>query len=146
MKIYVPIIYILMTGKTARCYQQAFNYIKWEVPGFEPYSGRLDFELAFFRTARQTFPKMELIGCLFHFKKACREKMEKLGIDQLEIEIAMKWGVFDLLTIFPTDELTERGIPFVREKIMNLIYDFYVEKDEIMTSEDNWDAFWECFT
>ena len=72
--------------------------------------------------------------------------METLGIDQLAIEIAMKWGVFDLLTIFPTDELTEGGIPFVREKIMNLIYDFYVEKDEMMTSEDNWDAFWEYFT
>lgn len=70
MKIYIPIIYILMTGKTTRCYQQAFDYIKWEVPGFNPYSGGLDFELAFFKTACAAFPDMELIGCLFHCKKA----------------------------------------------------------------------------
>ena len=69
MKIYIPVIYILMTGKTEKCYQQAFDYIRWEVPKFQPYAGGLDFELAFFRTAKKTFPKMELVGCLFHFKK-----------------------------------------------------------------------------
>ena len=143
--IYIPVIYILMTGKTARCYQQAFSYIKCEVPGFDPYSGGLDFELAFFDTACETFPNMKLIGWLFHFKKAAREKMAKLGIEKKEIEIAMKWGRFDLLTVLPTYELKERGIPFVREMIMNLIYDFYAEQDEVMVSEDKWDAFWEYF-
>ena len=82
---YIPVIYILMTGKTTRCYQQAFSYIKCEVPDFDPYSGRLDFELAFFDTAFEAFPNMKLIGCLFHPKKAAREKMTKLGIEKQEI-------------------------------------------------------------
>ena len=88
---------------------------------------------------------MELIGCLFHFKKAIREKLEKLGIDKKEIEIAMGWGVFDLITVLPTDELKERGIDFVREKIMNLIFDFYQKEGEVVTSEEKWDEFWEYF-
>ena len=88
---YIPVIYILTTGKTAKCYQQAFGYIKCEVPGFDPYSGGLDLELSFFDTACEVFPNMKLIGCLFHFKKAAQEKMAKLGIKKQEIEIAMKW-------------------------------------------------------
>ena len=57
----------------------------------------------------------------------------------------MKWGRFDLLTVLPAYGLKERGIPFVREMIMNLIYDFYAEKGEVMMSEDKWDAIWEYF-
>ena len=57
LNIYLPVIYILMTRKTEKCYQQAFDYIKWKVPGFKPYSGGLDFELAFFRTAKTPFQR-----------------------------------------------------------------------------------------
>ena len=68
-----------------------------------------------------------------------------MGIEKQEIEIAKKWGRFDVLTVVPTYELKERGILFVREMIMNLIYDFYTEKGEVMMSEDKWDAFSEYF-
>lgn len=67
--------------------------------------------------------------------------MGKLGTEEQEIEIAMQRGVFDLLTILPTNELKERGVPFVREMIMNLIYELYIKKGEMMSSEDKWDAF-----
>ena len=147
LNIYLPVIYILMTGKTEQCYQQAFDYIKWEVPGFEPYSGGLDFELAFFRTAKKAFPKMEMIGCLFHFKKSIREKMEKLGIDKKEIGIAMKWGALDLITVLPPNELLEKGVDFVKEHVMNLIFEFYCAEGnlESCTSEKKWDEFWAYF-
>ena len=131
--------------KTTRCYQQVFDYIKWEVPRFNPYSGGLDFESVFFKTACAASPDMELIGCIFYFKEAAQEKMGKLGINEQEIEITMQRGVFDLLTILPTNELKERGVPFVQEMIMNLIYEFYIQKGKMMSSEEKWDAFWKYF-
>ena len=53
------------------------------------------------------------VGCLFHFKQAVRRKMGKLGIGIIEIMLAMKQGVCDLLTILPKDKLEEMGISFV---------------------------------
>ena len=111
------ILYIIMTGKTIKCYEHALAYIRCEAPGLEPYSGGLDFELAFFRLVHKTFPKMEMIGCLFHFKKTAREKMTNLELPDEEIKIAMKRGVYDLITVLPKDELKERGVPFVRKNV-----------------------------
>ena len=145
--IYVPVLYILMSGKTKECYMQAFGYIKREVPGCDPYCVGVDFERAFFTAVRFHFPKTLLIGCLFHFKQAGVRKMEKLGIPDAEIKIAMVFGVFDLLTVLPRSELEERGVPFVRTMIMNLIHDHYFEKGEELDAQlgERRDKFWEYF-
>ena len=70
--------------------------------------------------------------------------MEKLGIDKKEIEVAMRWGALDLITVLPPNELLEKGIDFVREHVMNLIYDFYCAKGnlESFNSKNKWDEFW----
>jgi hypothetical protein len=70
LDIYVPVIYILMTGKTRMCYDQAFGYIHMEIPKLKPYCGGFDFESVFFKSGKTAFPGMRWIGCLFHFKKA----------------------------------------------------------------------------
>ena len=62
---------------------------------------------------------MELIGCLFHFKKPTREKIEKLGIDKKEIEITIGWGALDLIIVLPPNEFLETGIEFVKEHVIN---------------------------
>ena len=74
------------------------------VSGLKPYSGGLDFELAFFRMVHITFPKMDMIGCLYHFKKTEERKP------------ATKRGVYDLITVLPKDEPKERSLLFVQKK------------------------------
>ena len=103
-----------MTGKTRECYCQAFTYIKGEVPTCDPFCVGVDFERAFFSTVGAFFKNYALVWCLFHLKRAARRKMMKLGIATVEIMIVMRHGIYDLLTIFPKDELETRGIPFVQ--------------------------------
>ena len=73
--------------------------------------------------------------------------MEKLGIDKKEIKIAMRWGALDLITVLPPPELSKKGIDFVKEHVMNLIYEFYCAKGnlELCNSEKKWDEFWAYF-
>ena len=97
MFIYIPVMYILMTGKTEECYHQAFTYIHGELPTCDPYCIGVDFERAFFSAAGLFFPEAHLVGCLFHFKQAACCEMIDLGIPDHEVQIAMRFGVYDFL-------------------------------------------------
>jgi len=48
LQIYVPVAWILMTGKTDECYWQAFNWLTNAVPRMDPSFIGVDFEKAFF--------------------------------------------------------------------------------------------------
>lgn len=101
------------------------------VPKFKPYCGGFDFEPAFFESGKTAFPGMLLIGCLFHFKKADREKMEKLGIPDNEIKIAMEWGALDLLNVLPQNELKEKVVTFVKVMLVDKCFEYYREEGEV---------------
>jgi len=74
--------------------------------------------------------------------------MKDLGIPDEEIFIAMASGVYDLLTILPKEELLKKGIPYVREMIINKITNYYAEKEIALSQpafEERWDKFWSYF-
>ena len=147
LDLYVPVMYVLMSGKTKECYRQVFSYIKGELPNCTPYCIGVDFEKAFFTAVSIYFPQALLTGCLFHFKQAARRKMEKLGIPDNEIKIAMASGAYDLLTVLPVDELDDKGIPFVETMIMDQIYEYHFKNKKEL--DDNtvprWGVFWQYF-
>lgn len=60
-----------------------------------------DFESRLLRAIGDHNPNATAIGCLFHFKQACRRKMLKYEIPKKECKIAMKSGVLDMLTVIP---------------------------------------------
>ena len=78
-RIYTPVAWALMTGKTNECYWQVFNWISSVVQDLDPSYIGVYFELAFFTNVSIHFPEAKLIGCLFHFKQAIRRKMKKLS-------------------------------------------------------------------
>jgi len=123
-KIYVPVAWILMTGKTQECYWQAFNWLTSAVPTCNPSFVGVDFERAFFTMVGIHFPDAVLVGCLFHFKQAVRRKMLKMGIPDLEVQYAMRHGVVDLITVIPNDELG-KGMAFIRSMITEHITTLY---------------------
>ena len=137
---YIPVMWILMPGETTECYRQAFAHFQGEAPDCDPSYIGVDFGIAFFTNAGLFFPESHLVGCLFHFKQAARRKMGKLGIDTIEIMIAMKRGVYDLLTILPKGELEERGVPFVQTMIMERIGTYYQEH---APSDQEWEKKWD---
>ena len=86
----------------------------------------VDFERDFFTAAGLFFPEVHSVGCLFHFKQAARRKMIDLGIPECEIQIAMQFGVYDLLTVLPKDDLDKKGIPFIQTMIMDFLGEYYM--------------------
>ena len=71
LEIYIPVMYILMTGKTQECYWQAFTYIRNEVPGCDPYCVGVNFELAFFSYSEEFLPGCTFDGVWVSFQAGC---------------------------------------------------------------------------
>ena len=59
-----------------------------------------------------------------------------MHIPKDQISFAMSFGVIDLLTVLPKDELEDKGIPFVR----TMITDAFPESDM-----EIWDKFWDVY-
>ena len=135
---YVPLMYVLMTGRTETLYWHALHNVivasGWKL---EPFSITCDFEKALHNAIGDQFPHAITNGCFFHFKQANRKKMRELGFDSEVIARAMSPYAFDILNIINHDEIVSKGIPYVR----------LILETENMTTEDNarWEAFWRYF-
>jgi hypothetical protein len=144
LKIHVPAAWILMFGKTEECYWHAFNRLTNAVEDINPSYIGVDFEQGFFTQLSVHFPDAKLIGCKFHFKQAARRMMVKLGICEVEMKFTIRSKVYDLYMVIPVD-LIEKGIAYIRTKIIKLVeLQIYSEKEE-QASFDRWDQFWEYF-
>ena len=143
-KVYVPVAWILMSGKTKECYWQAFNWLTSAVEDIDASYIGVYFERAFFTQLGTHFPVAKLMGCLFHFKQAARRKMVDLGIPDSEIKFAMARGMYDLLTVIPIDQL-EKGVVFVRTKIIDFVSELSKSAKEEEASVERWEKFWEYF-
>ena len=82
-KIYAPCAWILMTGKTAECYWQVFNWLTSTLQDLNPSFVGVDFEWNFIWSF-QLFPDAKASGCNFHFKQAGRKQMKKHHIPDEE--------------------------------------------------------------
>ena len=111
LKIFIPVAWILMSGKTDKCYWQAFAWFTSTVEDLDPAFCGVDFEIAFFRQVA--------VHLLFHWKQAIRRKIIKLKIPDDEVRFAMRRGVIDLLTIVPKDDVHPIGTTYVASKIMD---------------------------
>ena len=150
LKIYIPVAWILMTGKTEECYWQAFNWLSSTAESIDPSYIGVDFERAFFSQAQLHFQNARPVGCLFHFKQAARKKMIHIGILKEEVSFAMRSGVFDLITVIPL-ELMGKGIAFIHVMIIDHVWLLYQDKDglpdsqTINASREKWDSFWDGY-
>jgi hypothetical protein len=106
-KIFVPVAYILMTGKTNECCWQAFNWLSSAAQDLSPAFIGVDFEMAFFRQVSIHFPEALLIGCIFHWIQAMWKEGVKLSIPVNELKYAMR--EIKLLTVLPKEDVHPRG-------------------------------------
>ena len=139
-RVYVPIMYTLMTGKSFEMYWHALHWVivcsYWRC---EPSTVTCDFEKGLIKAVGEQFPKSKINGCLFHWKQAIRRKMLKLKIDKEYVSMAMYINVLDVLTIIPKNEIITKGIQYVRE---------ILESEDLNLSRDDlnkWHLFWEYF-
>jgi len=99
-----------------------------------------EFEAGMIRSIRDHFPATQTIGCLFHFKQACRRKMKKYTISEQECSIAMEFGVLDMLTVIPQAKVKKQGIAWVKRKIASKC-----SAAGVAISLAKWARFWSYF-
>ena len=70
--------------------------------------------------------------------------MVKLGICEVEITFAMRTGIYDLLMVMPLNQI-EKGIAYIRTKMVEFVEDQPYSDKEEQASIDLWDKFWDYF-
>jgi len=149
--IFLPVMWILMTGQSEKEYEQALFNVKLKMNGkMNPLSITCDFEQAMMNALDSQFVqqgsplgnggKTLIHGCLFHQKQANRKKAEELGIPEDQRKYAMRRTVIDILSVIPKEEVITFGIPFLQSEIS--------KRFPNMSNEDKlkWDKFWAYFS
>ena len=70
--------------------------------------------------------------------------MVKVGICEVEITFAMRTSIYDLLMVIPLNQI-EKGIAYIRTKIIEFVKDQSYSNKEEQASIDIWDKFWDYF-
>lgn len=81
-----PIIYVLMSGKSAALYEEVFKYIELKLFHLQPSQFMVDFEAGLRKAIRNIYGiVVQIHGCWYHFCAAIRRKLLKLELYQLTI-------------------------------------------------------------
>jgi hypothetical protein len=113
-KIYVPVFYVLLQNKLQNTYIQALQQIvsacDWHI---DATSFTCDFEVALLNSIQQQFLDAKQILCLFHWKQAINQNLEKLGVSkQKAMELTCENGLLNFLTVIPIEEIMTKGSLF----------------------------------
>ena len=94
-KIYLPILYILMTNKSQKMYRNALEWVfKLSGRRANPKTITCDFEQALLGAITGNFPYSKIIGCLFHWKQAiCRKLLLLKFTNEKEIVPHARWNI-----------------------------------------------------
>lgn len=106
---FIPVYWVLMTGKTSLCYDTVFHAINNDLGGsFKPAIIGIDFELAFINMCTKHWPDAHLIGCYFHFTQAMVRYMKDEVHFPKEV-IPYIREILQLATVLPPDDLPTLG-------------------------------------
>ncbi|KAK1942776.1 hypothetical protein P3T76_005413 [Phytophthora citrophthora] len=95
-----------------------------------------DFESALINAIQEHYPSTRLIGCLFHFKQACRRKMKEYALPDGEVGVAMAFAVLDMLTVIPPGKIVGQGVAWVKAKIKSRL-----DAKDLPYSRNKWKQF-----
>ena len=90
LRVYVPVMYILMNVKTHCIYWHAVHWVIVATKcSLHPFSVTCNFEKPLYNAVREQFKHVILNGCLFHWKQAIWRKMKAKNI---RIRYEKFWG------------------------------------------------------
>ena len=76
---------MLLSDKTSSLYKACLKIViaycsKYLKLDFKPKFALCDFEAAMIKALNQTFPRLKVNGCLFHFTKSLFRRVQKMGL------------------------------------------------------------------
>ncbi|GMF50892.1 unnamed protein product [Phytophthora fragariaefolia] len=140
-KLYLTVLHAGTTSMTTKSYLRLLQCAP-DAVGSEllPKDVVCDFEASLIGALRSFFPDIPLIGCLFHFKQACRRKMKSYGLPDSEVKIAMARNVIDIPTVIDPNKIAVKGISWVKSKMRKMC-----EAKGVGYSVNKWRQFWNYF-
>ncbi|KAG2999249.1 hypothetical protein PC120_g20949 [Phytophthora cactorum] len=140
-ELFVHLFFTLATSQTQDLYKKLFQCIEFAV-GVKPTPKDVvcDFEAALIFAVRDHFPSTRIIGCLLHFKQACRRKMKKYQLSETEAGIAMGFGLLYMLTVIDAEKISVQGVAWVKNKIKQRC-----GAQNVPYSRSKWNQFWNYF-
>ncbi|KAK3911587.1 Pentatricopeptide repeat-containing protein [Frankliniella fusca] len=82
----LPLVRVLMMGRTEEAYLEVLEYLKTLVPNFAPDRIHCDFERAQMNAFRTVLPSSRIVGCLWHYGVASSIHASKLGLSPIANE------------------------------------------------------------
>lgn len=135
---YIPLVYILLPGKTESLYKQAFSALFQALADsglqFQPQVILVDFELSVINALRELVPEIPVKCCRFHLGQSIYRKIQSLGLSTMyqdSTDDVSKWlhpwfglsflhptqveesFAFDLMADIPSDEKCEQFADFM---------------------------------
>lgn len=78
-----PLCYVLMTSRSAKCYEDVFNFIENNILKLDPVELMTDFEAGLRKAIEKIYPHAILRGCWFHLCQALRRNAIRFGLSAL---------------------------------------------------------------
>ena len=102
----MPVAWVLMTKQTTELYKVVLDLLVSRVGGenpVKPESATCDFEPVEHNSLKDKFSEpgkyIDINGCRFHKKKACRKRLLELQVENNQIGFLMRPGVLDTLAV-----------------------------------------------
>lgn len=100
----VPLIYVLMSGKTEKSYIILFSVIKAQIPEWQPHLFKCDFEIATMNAIRTVFRNVTVKGCYFHYVRAIWKKGRALNLTKSKVQ-KRQVALSAVLPLLPEDQI-----------------------------------------
>ena len=72
----LPVLFVLLPGKSGQIYEKMMNNIMQLVPGWSPQRMMMDFEKAAMNMVSGRFPRIEMSGCFFHLSQSVQRFLQ----------------------------------------------------------------------
>ena len=115
---YIPIMWILLTGKTSRCYIEAISWVSRCLPGGlcpDVAFGGTDFEPAFFGAIKIFFVDTFLVGCHFHLKQAVCRRLLKMAMHRCVVDAIL--SMLDYTPMLPDHKIAKKRVPYLKRLV-----------------------------
>jgi len=106
----IPLMWILQTGKTSRCYNEAISWVSRCLSGGhcpDVAFGGTDFEPTFFGAVKLFFRDTFLVGRRFHFKQAIHRKLLRMAMHRCVVDAIL--SMLDYAPMLPDHEIVKKG-------------------------------------
>ena len=106
----IPCLYVLLPNKTQSTYRRLFHAMQTIVPGLQPNTVTIDFEIAAINAVNESFPGVVINGCFYHLAQNVYRKVQSAGLQEryrIDEDFAVSIRMIPALAFVPPQNVVE---------------------------------------